>query len=470
MKLKEMKQYLFNIIGKNIHALYYKLQHTGFSITVKLRNNYDMHVMFDISSAQGKLEIYIDHVGVNFVIAKYICPNATLAEMMNHVITDYTSDNEDERNEMCIVGNHIVHTLETVVCDVARMVEIRMGSDGKFVTRIGFVRTFVMGIGYDMMVAMVAHRVHHGCRKVVAHMLDIFRPGCGLSIRGGISGCIWLDFGLDCDIRLLTGLSSAIIKLGAILWNPSVRKYLGIELPYMPRRPAIEKIIWGFGVWPDTLDPTLLNISMLFYGDGPWHVVMYTLNSDTWTFLGNYRMPRVGIRIKRSWGLAVVGSCIFWGCSKTFFNDDGSSYKLYMLFSFDFINLQFNVLDIPTELKNQLPIPFYISKLGNSLVISGNLIYYENRYLCAWSLKVEPMVVTSWSVLFIIPSQNITKLIGFTREEDPIVEVDSGQEMVQTLQVYDRPSQQFHNVGIEANGGSFFIGPYKESLILLNGR
>ncbi|GJV50464.1 hypothetical protein Tco_1440676 [Tanacetum coccineum] len=100
MKLEEMKQYLFNIIGKNIHALYYKLQHAGFLITVKLRNNYDMHVMFDISSAQGKLEIYIDHVGVNFVIAKYICPNSTLAEMMNHVITDYTSDIEDEIKEV----------------------------------------------------------------------------------------------------------------------------------------------------------------------------------------------------------------------------------------------------------------------------------------------------------------------------------------------------------------------------------
>nr|GEW34653.1 hypothetical protein [Tanacetum cinerariifolium] len=58
---------------------------------------------------------------------------------------------------MCIVGNHIIHTLETIVCDVVRMVEMRMGSDGKFVTRIGFVRTFVMGMGYDMMAAMVAH-------------------------------------------------------------------------------------------------------------------------------------------------------------------------------------------------------------------------------------------------------------------------------------------------------------------------
>ncbi|GJR76479.1 hypothetical protein Tco_0088844 [Tanacetum coccineum] len=50
--------------------------------------------MFDISSAQYKLEIYIDHIGVDFVISKYIFPNASLAEMMNHVITDYSSENE----------------------------------------------------------------------------------------------------------------------------------------------------------------------------------------------------------------------------------------------------------------------------------------------------------------------------------------------------------------------------------------
>ncbi|GJU81225.1 hypothetical protein Tco_1283590 [Tanacetum coccineum] len=44
--------------------------------------------------AQYKLEIYIDHIGVDFVISKYIFPNASLAEMMNHVITDYSSENE----------------------------------------------------------------------------------------------------------------------------------------------------------------------------------------------------------------------------------------------------------------------------------------------------------------------------------------------------------------------------------------
>ncbi|GJV88228.1 F-box domain containing protein [Tanacetum coccineum] len=233
------------------------------------------------------------------------------------------------------------------------------------------------------------------------------------------------------------------MSLRAILWNPCLRKFYGIEVPFMPNRPALEKIVWGFGVHPDTLDPTILNISSWLYGDGPLHVLMYTLNSDTWTVLGNDRLP-------------------------LFFNDDGSSYELYMLLSFDLINHQFHVLDIPTQVRNSLPIPFYISNLGNSLVISGNLIHDENRYICAWLLEVRAAVVTSWRVLFVIPSQNIAKLLGFTMEDDPIVEVFSGQEMIHTLQVYDRPSQQFHNVGIEGDGGSFFIGPYKESLILLN--
>ncbi|GKB16191.1 hypothetical protein Tco_0850114 [Tanacetum coccineum] len=100
MKLEDLKQYLLNILGTKIHALYYKMPHNGFSITVKLRNNYDMHVMFDISSAHYKLEIYIDHLGVDFIIAKYIFPNASLAEMMNHAITNYTSESEDDKREV----------------------------------------------------------------------------------------------------------------------------------------------------------------------------------------------------------------------------------------------------------------------------------------------------------------------------------------------------------------------------------
>ncbi|GJR03885.1 transposase, MuDR, MULE transposase domain protein [Tanacetum coccineum] len=119
-------------------------------------------------------------------------------------------------------------------------------------------------------------------------------------------------------------------------------------------------MLFGFGVHPVTLDPTLLKIYYLYYGqgpDGPWHVLMYTLNLNTWTVIGNDHLPR---------------------------------------------------------------------------------------------LEVEAAVVIFWRVLFVNPSQNIAKLLGFTMDDDPIVEVDSGQEMVHTLQVYDCSSQQFHNVSIEA--------------------
>ncbi|GJV93169.1 hypothetical protein Tco_1540982, partial [Tanacetum coccineum] len=59
--------------------------------TVLIPNNGSLE---ESLAAQYKLEIYIDHIGVDFVISKYIFPNASLAEMMNHVITDYSSENE----------------------------------------------------------------------------------------------------------------------------------------------------------------------------------------------------------------------------------------------------------------------------------------------------------------------------------------------------------------------------------------
>nr|GEY21412.1 hypothetical protein [Tanacetum cinerariifolium] len=68
------------------------VSHTPIDLTtVLIPNNGSLE---ESLAAQYKLEIYIDHIGVNFVISKYIFQNASLAEMMNHVITDYSSENE----------------------------------------------------------------------------------------------------------------------------------------------------------------------------------------------------------------------------------------------------------------------------------------------------------------------------------------------------------------------------------------
>ncbi|GJS28707.1 hypothetical protein Tco_0489327 [Tanacetum coccineum] len=79
-------------IAKVVGKLQIFVSHTPIDLsTVLIPNNGSLA---ESLVAQYKLEIYIDHIGVDFVISKYIFPNASLAEMINHVITDYSSENE----------------------------------------------------------------------------------------------------------------------------------------------------------------------------------------------------------------------------------------------------------------------------------------------------------------------------------------------------------------------------------------
>ncbi|GJU38925.1 hypothetical protein Tco_1191882 [Tanacetum coccineum] len=73
-----------------------------------IKNDYDTNVMYDIAKVVGKLQICVSYHPID--LSMVLIPNdgsleesfadATLAEMMNHVITDYTSDNEDKIKEV----------------------------------------------------------------------------------------------------------------------------------------------------------------------------------------------------------------------------------------------------------------------------------------------------------------------------------------------------------------------------------
>nr|GEZ05936.1 F-box domain-containing protein [Tanacetum cinerariifolium] len=101
-------------------------------------------------------------------------------------------------------------------------------------------------------------------------------------------------------------------------------------------------MLFGFGVHPVTLDPTVLKMNYPYYGQGPWYVSVFTLSSRTWYKLESYCLPRESIRIKRSCQ-AVVGGKILWVGSEKFYGDDGIPYKLYMLVLFDLITHQFQL-------------------------------------------------------------------------------------------------------------------------------
>lgn len=125
-------------------------------------------------------------------------------------------------------------------------------------------------------------------------------------------------------------------------------------------------------------------------------------------------------------------------------------------------------MDIPAEIRSMIPPPFYISQLGSSLVIWGSVISDNMRIVCGWSLNGG--LVSDITHIFMIwmPTEHVPKLLGFTKREEPIFEVSHNQQGASNIQVWNNNLQIFENLmGVDGNGGSVLIGPYKESLILL---
>ncbi|GJU24720.1 hypothetical protein Tco_1163341 [Tanacetum coccineum] len=226
-----------------------------------------------------------------------------------------------------------------------------------------------------------------------------------------------------------------------LLWNPSIKKSVGISVPNYTYQPDSPKMIFGFGICPVTLEPTILKINYPLYTDGPWYVSVSTLSSRTWYNLDYDCLPRESIRIKRA-GQAVIDGKIFWiGSERTCL----------------------------TVRVGEFSPPYYISQLGDSIIISGSFDFGNFRFIYAWALEVEGGFLSSCSMLFTIPHPggHYLKLLGFSKDNQPIVEATVVQQWYRSLQVFHPTIEYFQNIGVEANRDSFFIGPFKESLILL---
>ncbi|GKB01450.1 hypothetical protein Tco_0829494 [Tanacetum coccineum] len=92
------------------------------------------------------------------------------------------------------------------------------------------------------------------------------------------------------------------------------------------------------------------------------------------------------------------------------------------------------------------------------------------RLICAWLLEVDGRSVTSYRMIARVPTLYSGKLVGFSNTEEPIIEIDnSGYQTDYSLLEFNPIHGEFQNLGTERNGDcSFFIAPYKESLLLLS--
>ncbi|GKA49379.1 hypothetical protein Tco_0742452 [Tanacetum coccineum] len=253
------------------------------------------------------------------------------------------------------------------------------------------------------------------------------------------------------------------------LWNPSIKRSINILVPAFNSQPKSYKILLGFSVRPDTLDPAIIKVSHPRGGHGSWYVSVFTLSSMDWKKLDNDCLPRGCIRFKRS-SQVVVGQLIFWAGHERFVSDDGHVvFKKHLLVSFDLIGHSFQVHDIDVVFRDGLTVLMCLSSLGNSLILSGSMDETDFYLFCGWSVLVDVTSVTSFTLLFAILTPNYVKLLGFNNDEIslPIVEVPGPHQLANSVQVFIISTQTPQNLGIQGVVSSFFIGQYKESLILL---
>ncbi|PWA42179.1 F-box domain-containing protein [Artemisia annua] len=256
----------------------------------------------------------------------------------------------------------------------------------------------------------------------------------------------------------------------AVIWNPSLKKSVGLTVPTLLSHRAGHKSFIAFGVSPHNMDPTVLHISLPTKGHGRWFVSWFSFNTKQWNPIDPEKLPRESIRLKRS-SQAVIGRYIFWVASEKHVQNEstGYCYKSFLIMSFDLLSMTFQEVEIPESIRVHLPIPFSIFAHGDALVVCGNILADVNNVFCVRILEVEGASLTGRILRsFTHQSHCCLRLLGFTKYEEPIVEVDTPFQSEHTLEVYQQWSGQFHNVCIEGDAGTFFMGPYMESLILLN--
>ncbi|GJZ35261.1 transposase, MuDR, MULE transposase domain protein [Tanacetum coccineum] len=105
------------------------------------------------------------------------------------------------------------------------------------------------------------------------------------------------------------------------------------HVPAFNSQPKSDKILLGFGVRPDIIDPTIIKVSYPRGGHGSWYVSVLTLSSIDWKKLDNDCLPRESIRFK---------------CSS-------------------------QVHDIDVVFRDDLTVLIGLLSLGNSLILSGSI-------------------------------------------------------------------------------------------------
>ncbi|GJT47354.1 reverse transcriptase domain-containing protein [Tanacetum coccineum] len=196
--------------------------------------------------------------------------------------------------------------------------------------------------------------------------------------------------GNSCGLWCIHGYKNWPTEM-VVIWNPTIRKSVGIVMPRLLSKTIGKMTYIGFGVCPSTYDPTIVVISMCFQRKNKhnitWQVGIFTLSSKTWKMIPSSNVPRKSIRLMPSTQVA-TDRFIFWVAYERIATNDKS-----FIFSFDLITHEFKEVN------------------RHSLKNYG-----------VWIMGEEGGVMTSFTKLFTINTPYVCKLLGFRISGEPIME------------------------------------------------
>ncbi|GJX98283.1 putative pentatricopeptide repeat-containing protein [Tanacetum coccineum] len=239
----------------------------------------------------------------------------------------------------------------------------------------------------------------------------------------------------------------------AVIWNPTVRKSVGIAI--IPKAGYMRTVI-GFGACPDTSDPKLVNISVSKI-PSRWEVDVFTLSTRVWktVYMGSPFKSR-----DLAWLQVFVNGVIYFRAYDDMFSDDGSRFNFVI--SFDFKSEKFGEVCLPERVVHTLYLD--VVKVNESL---GLLEYYNEgeMLVCGvWTrkdgankpfTKIYTIKVEGKSLLY--------RVLGFRNNGEVVTEVlDDNNYQESRIEVYDPFSGHVNGVWINGKLHSFSAEMYTE--------
>ncbi|GJS34310.1 F-box domain containing protein [Tanacetum coccineum] len=260
-------------------------------------------------------------------------------------------------------------------------------------------------------------------------------------ILGSVDGLLCLyGFYKDIELELKTWM--------VVLWNPSVRKCVGIPIPNVLYSPKGYTRI-AFGVCRDTNDPKLVKINVIKTPSRCWDVQVFTLSSSVW------KTVYTGVPFKSCdlfSGNFFIDGIIYWRSRGSF------------LISFDLKSEKFGEVCIP----ERLVIPFVV-KVNESI---GLLEYYNEgeMWVCGVWMRKDG-VNKPFTKIYTVKVEGkpvFFRVLGFKNNGEVVIEMVGDYYKKSQIEVYEPSSGRTNGVGISGERLSFSAWSYMETLLLLD--